>query len=149
MEIFYDCLPNENVETVAFTVALNLDDHRYFLASEAVLPYNSVYTNIGGYFDENTKAFFCPVDGVYLFAVSIQTSSQDDQAAVSIYVNSNIQRFYIHANSRNGEDNDAASMVVTLHLQAGDRVYIATRLDSFFAADYVRNVFTGFLVSRT
>ena len=130
MEILYDCLRYETVQTAAFTVALDLDDNRYFLASGSILPFTDVHTNFGGYYDERTKAFFAPVNGVYLFAVSIQTSSDDDSAVVGFHVNSNIRRYYIHADSRSGEDNDAASMVATFSLLAGDRVYIATRTDS-------------------
>ena len=146
LEISYDCLPYIEVINVGFTVLFNVGSTREYVVSDTVVPYNWILMNTGGYYNSVIKAFICPVEGVYLFSTSIQTSSQNDQAAVAITVNTDYYS-YTWADSTEGDDNDVATSVVTVDCKAGDRVWVTTRRDSYIYANYKQNLFSGVLIS--
>ena len=148
MEITYDCLPHPDPLYAAFSVAM-VQNSSYFLEFGRVLPFNTIITNYGGYFNQDISAFLCPVHGLYLFSASVQTGWGDDEAFVYLF-HKDVQVALSWAFSRGGSSaaNDAATATVTLECFTGDRVYLETGYNSTFNAQYRTNIFTGALLTK-
>ena len=68
MQLFYDCLPDDETGPVAFTAYANNGSPSY--DSGDIILFNEVLTNASGHYSTATSSFICPWHGVYLMSVN-------------------------------------------------------------------------------
>ena len=71
MQLFYDCLPDDETGPVAFTAWANTGSPTSYNYGEIIV-FNEVLANAGGHYNLETNSFVCPWHGVYQVSVNIQ-----------------------------------------------------------------------------
>ena len=71
MQLFYDCLPDDETGPVAFTAFANTGQPTWY-NNDDVIVFNEVLSNAGGHYNSATSSFICPSHGVYLISVNVQ-----------------------------------------------------------------------------
>ena len=89
--------------------------------TDTILPYNSIFENIGGGFDSNTYIFTCPIAGRYIFSVGFYTNGNNIYA-VEIKINGGSHDKHERSGTGAG-GNQKRYMVVIAVLNVGDTVY--------------------------
>ena len=146
MEILYDCLPRPIDAAIGFSASMVGGNVEFFEEGQ-ILPFDLVLTNVGGHFSEDVSSFICPVDGLYLFSVSVVTSyGTDAYAYVGIFTDSDFLAYVYAQNTGDNENYSAASSTIVVECFVGSRVWVETIGDSYFHA--VFNMFSGSLLYR-
>ena len=63
MQLFYDCLPDDETGPVAFTALADTGYPTAYTAGDIIL-FEQILTNAGGHYNANTSSFICPWDGL-------------------------------------------------------------------------------------
>ena len=71
MQLFYDCLPDDETGPVAFTAYADTGSKTQY-GDGSIIVFNKVLTNAGGHYNAVTSSFICPWHGLYLMSVNIQ-----------------------------------------------------------------------------
>ncbi|XP_056138828.1 cerebellin 20 [Lampris incognitus] len=146
-------LNNVRASRSAFSVALT--DKRWCLGpfrDETDVVFKHVFINLGDNYNKDTGVFTVPRSGVYSLALTIYSDSGSPgnslDACASIMVNN---KLVVGPRDRNQQDQeDSATTVVALQLQAGDRVHVILPTGCFLCDSNSHfNTFTGFLLYST
>ncbi|XP_053728175.1 complement C1q-like protein 2 [Synchiropus splendidus] len=139
----------------AFSVALtNSKDLTCFgpFRDDVLIKYQHVFINLGQGYDVTTGIFTVPRSGVYSLALTVYSDAGAPgntlAACGSLQVNG---RVVAGPSERNMQDQeDSATIVMAIHLHAGDKVSVNLPIGCFLCDDVSHyNTFTGFLLYST
>ncbi|XP_071391996.1 cerebellin 20 [Centroberyx affinis] len=139
----------------AFSVSLgSLDEHICVGVNreKAVIVYKHVFINLGGGYNTTTGVFTVPRSGVYSFALTVYSDAGSPgnslDACASVTVNGVVMAGPSDRNLQDQED--SATVVLALRLQAGDRVAVELPPGCYLCDNKAHyNTFTGFLLYAT
>uniref|UniRef100_A0A3Q1CJB6 C1q domain-containing protein n=1 Tax=Amphiprion ocellaris TaxID=80972 RepID=A0A3Q1CJB6_AMPOC len=150
------CKPEESeYHRSAFSVALTNDDSLKCFGpfrDDRLIVYKHVFINLGGGYSVDTGVFTAPRSGVYSLALTVYSDAGSPgntlAACAGLMVNS---KLVAGPSERNMQDQeDSATIVVALHLKAGDKVAVNLPIGCFLCDDKSHyNTFTGFLLYAT
>ncbi|XP_022616178.1 complement C1q-like protein 4 [Seriola dumerili] len=148
-------LNNIRASRSAFSVALtnekNLNCFGPF-RDDKLIAYKHVFINLGDGYSVDTGIFTVPRSGVYSLALTIYSDAGSPgnslAACASLQVNGKVVSGPRERNMQDQED--SATIVVALHLKAGDKVAVNLPIGCFLCDDKSHyNTFTGFLLYAT
>uniref|UniRef100_A0A3B5AB28 Cerebellin 20 n=1 Tax=Stegastes partitus TaxID=144197 RepID=A0A3B5AB28_9TELE len=139
----------------AFSVALSNDDTLKCIGpfrDDRIIMYKHVFINLGGGYNVNTGIFTVPRSGVYSLALTVYSDAGSPgntlAACGSLMVNNKVVAGPSEKNMQDQED--SATIVVALHLKAGDKVAVNLPIGCFLCDNSSHyNTFTGFLLYST
>ncbi|XP_057695811.1 cerebellin 20 [Corythoichthys intestinalis] len=148
-------LNNIRASRSAFSVALtNSDSMSCFgpFRDDTLITYKHIFINLGMGYNANTGIFTVPRDGVYSLALTVYSDAGSPgnslAACGSLQVNGQVVAGPKDKNKQDQED--SASIVVALHLTAGDKVAVNLPIGCFLCDDKSHyNTFTGILLYST
>ena len=76
MQLFYNCLPDDETGPVAFTAYANTGYETDY-SGGAIIVFNEILTNAGGHYNNATSSFICPWHGLYVVSVNVQGYPSD------------------------------------------------------------------------
>ena len=144
MQLFYDCLQDDETGPVAFTASAETGVSTKYTAWDVIV-FDEVLTNFGGHYNPTTSSFICPVDGVYLFSVSMLP-----YISVNIVVNlmrNNTVLSRAHGDDVSGSFNPVGTTVVT-ECSRGEPMWVNVYSSGSIYASNQYCVFTGHLIQR-
>ncbi|XP_051255123.1 inner ear-specific collagen-like [Dicentrarchus labrax] len=148
-------LNNIKASRTAFSVSLYSDDRfkcfGNFAGNRPVI-YSHVFINLGAAYNTNTGIFTVPRSGVYSLAVTLYSDAGAPGNTLAIcaalQVNGNVVAASRDQNKNDQED--SSSILVVLHLKAGDQVYVNLFSGCFLCDDNSHfNTFSAFLLYLT
>ena len=149
MEISYDCLPMPDVFKAAFTAYFDFRNSNYHVPNNTVLIYDKIVSNIGNGYNSKIGAFICPVDGVYMFSLTVTAGgTSGDVAEVHMYINHRLLNGAWARNRNEISEYNSFTAVVNVECLAGDRVWTVTYRDNVFCSWAFFNQFSGVLIDR-
>ncbi|XP_052716491.1 complement C1q-like protein 4 isoform X1 [Crassostrea angulata] len=104
---------------VVFTAKLNKQYNS--LNDRETVIFDSIVTNAGQGYDENTGIFVCPISGYYQFAATIVSESGTDKNLDAELMHNGRQIVRLHATVYGY---DEGTQVVNIHCAQGERVWI-------------------------
>ena len=139
----------------AFSVSLfNENNFNCFgpFPDDKLIPYKHVSINLGDSYSTETGIFTVPRSGVYSLALTVYSDAgaPGNTLAACASVQVNVQ-VVAGSKDRNMQDQeDSATIVMALHLNAGDKVAVNLPIGCFLCDDNSHyNTFTGFLLYAT
>ncbi|KAF0030720.1 hypothetical protein F2P81_017451 [Scophthalmus maximus] len=139
----------------AFSVALTNDQSLNCMGpfrDARIIAYKHAFINLGGGYSVDTGVFTVPRSGVYSLALTVYSDAGSPgntlAACASLMVNDQV---VVGPSEKNMQDQeDSATIVMALHLKAGDRVAVKLPIGCFLCDDHSHyNTFTGFLLYAT
>ncbi|CAK6974950.1 complement C1q-like protein 2 [Scomber scombrus] len=148
-------LNNIRASRSAFSVAItNRKDLTCYgpFRDDRLIVYKHVFINLGGGYSEDSGIFTVPRSGVYSLALTVYSDAGSPgntlAACAGLQVNSLMVAGPREKNMQDQED--SATIVVALHLNAGDQVAVNLPIGCFLCDDDSHyNTFTGFLLYAT
>ncbi|XP_072547854.1 cerebellin 20 [Salminus brasiliensis] len=137
----------------AFSVALT--DVRRCLGpfrEDVVVKYQSVFINLGDGYNINTGVFTAPRSGVYALALTVYSDAGAPGASLAACGRVRRNGRVIAALSENNtqDQEDSATVVLAVQLQAGDKVDVILPVPCYLCDDNSHyNTFSGFLLYAT
>ncbi|KAG7478964.1 complement C1q 4 [Solea senegalensis] len=139
----------------AFSVALNNDNHLNCYGTfrdDKLVIYKHVFINLGGGYNVETGVFTVPRSGVYSLALTVYSDAGSPgntlAACASLQVNDMVVAGPTDHNMQDQED--SATIVMALHLMAGDQVAVNLPVGCFLCDNKSHyNTFSGFLLYAT
>ena len=104
------------------------------------MTFDTIFSNIGGGFDEYSSHFVCKVNGTYLFLTHVL--AQNNQNAYAWIMQNSKHRVPLHADQRAGYGTGSQSII--LSLRTDDHIWIQLNKDSALLNDY--STFSGYLL---
>ncbi|XP_039987161.1 cerebellin 20 [Xiphias gladius] len=148
-------LNNVRASRSAFSVALTSDSNLNCFGpfrDDKLIVYKHVFINLGDGYSVDTGIFTVPRSGVYSLALTVYSDAGSPgnslAACASLQING---RLVAGPREKNMQDQeDSATIVVALHLKAGDQVAVNLPIGCFLCDDNSHyNTFTGFLLYAT
>lgn len=139
----------------AFSVALtNEKGFKCFgpFRDDRLITYTHIFINLGDGYNTGTGIFTVPRSGVYSLALTVYSDAGSPgntlAACASLQVN---DRVLARPSENNAQDQeDSATIVVAVHLKAGDQVSVNLPIGCFLCDDNSHyNTFSGFLLYAT
>ena len=122
MQLFYDCLPDDQTGPVAFTAYANTGNPTAYIAGDVVV-FDQGLSNAGGHYSTATSSFICPWHGLYLVSVNIQGYDSDQ---MYIYLMRNdVYIGYFWLDDISGVYNRGSTTIVT-ECDRGDILWVRT-----------------------
>ena len=146
MQLFYDCLPDDETGPVAFTAYANTGDPTFYNGGDIIL-FDEVLANVGGHYSTATSSFICPWHGVYLMSVNVQ-GYISDYIIIHLMRNSSIiGRILIDRIS--GVYNRGSTTIVT-ECDRGDILWVRAGSNGavYAPVHYATTLFTGHMIHR-
>ncbi|XP_062591336.1 multimerin-2-like [Saccostrea cucullata] len=147
LEVFRMNVTNNHCDLgkkVAFTAGVTTTSTVW---NSGTLVFNKVINNVGGGYNPNTGIFTAPLNGDYVFYVSIQSYSNDYSIYIDIVLNgsSKVRAMAYKLNSNDGYE--TGTNMVTLRLQQGDTVWVKhySGTGYYTLSDAPITTFSGFL----
>ncbi|KAM7413555.1 hypothetical protein PAMA_020771 [Pampus argenteus] len=148
-------LNNVRASRSAFSVSLSNNNNLNCFGpfrDDRLIPYKHVFINLGDGYNADSGIFTVPRSGVYSLALTIYSDAGSPgnslAACASLQVNSQVVTGPREKNMQDQED--SATIVVALHLNAGDQVAVNLPIGCFLCDDSSHyNTFTGFLLYAT
>ncbi|KAM8768146.1 complement C1q-like protein 4 [Acanthopagrus schlegelii] len=148
-------LNNVRASRSAFSVALTNEGSLKCIGpyrDDKIIPYKHVFLNLGDGYSPETGIFTVPRSGVYSLALTIFSDAGSPgntlAACASLQVNNKVLAGPREMNMQDQED--SSTIVVAVHLKAGDRVAVNLPIGCFLCDDSSHyNTFTGFLLYST
>ena len=144
MQLFYDCLPDDETGPVAFTAFADTGDPTSYSGSDIIV-FDEVLTNAGGHYSEATSSFICPWDGLYLISASMQSSESDNIHLDLMRNDVMLARMYLDDISP-GYTRGSATVVT--ECDRGDVVWVRAGSEGTLFASGRRSMFTGHILYR-
>ena len=144
MQLFYDCLPDDSTELVAFTAWANTGNPTSYNTNDNII-FDQVLTNAGGHYNAATSSFICPWDGIYLISVNMEGGPSND-IHVDLMQN-DVMLARVHIDEISGGHNRGSTTIVT-ECGRGDVVWVRAGSDGTIWAPDCRNMFTGHILYR-
>ena len=118
---------------------------RSVLSYPEVVPWRDVVTNLGGYFNPRTSSFICPLNGDYIFSVTILT--HNDHIQIKIFKNNEVLIRVLADNDNSNLDSGSGSVVT--ECVSGDVVWVQVGVGGKFDSNKANyNFFSGFLLNK-
>uniref|UniRef100_UPI0037E7EC9E complement C1q-like protein 2 n=1 Tax=Semicossyphus pulcher TaxID=241346 RepID=UPI0037E7EC9E len=148
-------LNNVRASRSAFSVALTSEKSLKCFGpyrDDKIIPYQHVFINLGGGYSLSTGIFTVPRSGVYSLALTVYSDAGAPgntlAACAGLLVNGKVIAGPREKNMQDQED--SATIVVAVHLKAGDMVAVNLPIGCFLCDDSSHyNTFTGFLLYAT
>ena len=141
-QLFYDCLPVDDVGPVGFTAWANTGVTSY--VNDQCVVFDVVISNFGGHYNANTSSFICPFDGVYMVNVNAQSFWSE---SANVYVMRNDMILVrVWADDQSGLYSQASNTVMT-ECQRGELLWVKAGTSTLFATDQ-HSTFSAFLLHR-
>ncbi|KAM3615365.1 uncharacterized protein V6R79_001008 [Siganus canaliculatus] len=148
-------LNNIRASRSAFSVALTNEKSLKCVGpyrDDKLIIYKHVFINLGGGYSTDTGVFTVPRSGVYSLALTVYSDAGSPgntlAACAGLQVNSLVVAGPTEKNMQDQED--SASIVMAIHLKAGDKVSVNLPIGCFLCDDNSHyNTFTGFLLYAT
>ena len=122
MQLFYDCLPDDETGPVAFTAWANTGTETPYSVGDIIV-FNKVLSNAGGHYSRATSSFICPWHALYLVSVNVQGYTS---RYMSIYlVRNDVHIGLIIIDDISGVMNRGSTTVVT-ECDRGDILWVRT-----------------------
>ncbi|KAL4228536.1 Complement C1q-like protein 4 [Mactra antiquata] len=112
----------DGAETVAFHATLSGAVHSHYHINQTVV-FDKVMLNMGNGYIATHGLFVSPIDGVYIFSVSIMGISTHDSTMVFIMKNG--QEIASAIADGRGAPHDQGSTTIAVHLVTGDKVWVS------------------------
>ena len=133
------CVSDVARQLVAFHARLSSS---VTLSSGVLKPFNNILYNAGQAFSGTTGEFTAPYSGVYFFIGSTGSKTGGAFSNVDLVkAGSALARTYIE---QNGTFDNAATCHATVHVRAGEKVWLRPFSSSTFSSDVTH--FSGFLL---
>ncbi|XP_061195794.1 uncharacterized protein LOC133204028 [Saccostrea echinata] len=144
LEAFQMNITRNLSQRVAFTVGVSSTSTSW---NSGTLVYDKVINNVGGGYNPNTGIFTAPVEGNYVFYVTIQ-SYKNNAIYVDIVLNGSSKVRSIAFPNWPHEQYDTGTNLVTLQLQKGDAVWVRFNygIGYWTTSDTPATTFSGFLM---
>ena len=139
-QVFYDCIPFDETGLVAFSAMLS---RNYWLLNQLeIVPFDLILSNFGGYYSSETFTFTCPVNGVYMFSITI--NQRDNNFIRTILFRNDIALNHVRAD----DDSiyDSSSSILITECNSGDQVFVGVDVGGLFDGDVTKCHFTGYLL---
>ena len=143
MQLFYDCLPDDETGPVAFTAWANTGNPTSYSADDIIV-FDQVLTNAGGHYNAATSSFICPWDGIYLMSVNMEGGESDDIHVELMRNNIQLARLIID----NISGYNRGSTTIVTECDRGDVVWVRCYTSGTIWALDKRNMFTGHILHR-
>lgn len=139
----------------AFSVALNNEDDLKCFGSfrdDKLITYSHIFINLGNGYNQQTGIFTTPRAGVYSLALTVYSDAGSPgntlAACAALQVNG---KSVAEPHEKNMQDQeDSATIVVAVHLNAGDKVSVNLPIGCFLCDNKSHyNTFSGFLLYAT
>ncbi|XP_042270390.1 complement C1q-like protein 4 [Thunnus maccoyii] len=148
-------LNNVRASRSAFSVALTNEDNLNCFGpfrDDRLIVYKHVFINLGDGYNADNGIFTVPRSGVYSLALTVYSDAGSPgnslAACAGLQVNNKVVAGPREKNMQDQED--SATIVVALHLKAGDQVAVNLPIGCFLCDDKSHyNTFTGFLLYAT
>ena len=145
MQLFYDCLPDDETGPVAFAAYANTGYQTSYSQGDITV-FNEVLTNAGGHYNADTSSFICPWHGVYLVSVNIQGHDSD-------YINIHLKRNavdigYLVIDNISGAVNRGSTTIV-IECDRGDILWVmAGYTGGIYTISAPLTLFTAHMIHR-
>ncbi|XP_070762180.1 complement C1q-like protein 4 [Enoplosus armatus] len=148
-------LNNVRASRSAFSVALSNENNLKCFGpfrDDRLIAYKHVFINLGDGYSAETGIFTVPRSGVYSLALTVYSDAGSPgnslAACAGLQVNGKLVAGPREKNMQDQED--SATIVVALHLKAGEQVAVNLPIGCFLCDDKSHyNTFTGFLLYAT
>ncbi|XP_033487977.1 complement C1q-like protein 4 [Epinephelus lanceolatus] len=148
-------LNNVRASRSAFSVSLTNEDKLNCFGpfrDDTLITYKHIFINLGDGYSPDTGIFTVPRSGVYSLALTVYSDAGSPgntlAACAGLLVNGQVVAGPRERNMQDQED--SATVVVALHLTAGDQVAVNLPIGCFLCDDSSHyNTFTGFLLYAT
>ena len=143
--LYYDCLHQGDSagNFAAFTAYSDTGSNSIYKEC-AVIEFEHVISNFGGHYNPDTSSFICPVNGIYLLSVTVQTYRLTDFAVDLMRDNQWLARAW--ADDAHGTYTQASSTIVT-ECNRGELLWVQTDTGGTLDAVHRHNVFSGLLIN--
>lgn len=114
-----------------------------------VVPYQHVFINHGGGYNQSSGVFAAPRPGVYSLALTVYSDAGASGSRLAACAGLQVNGLKVTGQSeRNKQDQeDSSTTVVALHLQAQDQVWVHLAPGCFLCDDHNHyNTFSAFLL---
>ncbi|XP_062598300.1 multimerin-2-like [Saccostrea cucullata] len=148
LEVFRMNVSNNHCDfgkKVAFTAGVTSSSTSW---NSGTLVFNKVINNVGGGYNPNTGIFTAPLNGDYVFYVSIQSAGADFyDIYVDIVFNGSSKVRAMAYNYNSNDLHETGTNMVTLRLQQGDTVWVKHHSGTgyYTHSDAPITTFSGFL----
>ncbi|KAF0030722.1 hypothetical protein F2P81_017453 [Scophthalmus maximus] len=115
---------------------------------DEVVIYEHVFLNLGGHYNGSTGVFTVPQAGLYTFAVTLHSDAGAPRSPLAACTGLQVNgRVAAEAREQNADDQeDSATAVVLLQLNAGDAVAVKLLKGCFLCDESHYNTFSAFLL---
>ena len=148
MQLFYDCLPDEETGPVAFTAWADTGEPTYY-TQEEIIVFDQILTNAGGHYNVDTSSFVCPYEGLYLVSAHVQSYyvAPNRITADLMYNKDMLVRMSI---SHTDNSSHRTSTTIVTECARGDILWVKFTSDGTRAlhCSSGRTVFTGYMLHR-
>ncbi|XP_044057283.1 complement C1q-like protein 4 [Siniperca chuatsi] len=148
-------LNNMEASRIAFSAALYSDDRFKCYGPfdvNSLIVYKHVFLNLGGGYNVQTGIFTVPRSGVYSLALTVfsDAGSPGNSLAACAGLQVNGQLVAGSRDQNKNDQEDSATIVVVLHLKAGNQVAVNLPIGCFLCDDNSHyNTFSAFLLYVT
>ena len=143
MQLFYDCLPDDETGPVAFTAWANTGTSTSYSTYDVIV-FDEILTNAGGHYNAATSSFICPWHGVYLMSVNIASSDSGTMNVDLMRNNDWLARVRVDAIS----DHHRGSTTIVTECDRGDVLWLKAAADGTVDASGRKSTFTGHILQR-
>ena len=138
-QIFYDCIPFDQTDPIAFSAMLSAG---VVLDEFEVVPFDLVLSNFGGHYSNTTFSFTCPVYGVYMFSITI--NSREYTVVRGALFRNTIELIQSRADDEGFYDSSTSTIVTECN--AGDQSFVSVDASGNFDGGSAKCHFTGYLL---
>ncbi|XP_066267216.1 deleted in malignant brain tumors 1 protein-like isoform X2 [Branchiostoma lanceolatum] len=130
----------------AFSAGFTTSNYKPSSSSQYTIPFNQVYTNIGGHYSTNGR-FTAPISGHYFFVVNAYSQYLGSyDVHLNFMINNSAYKSGWIIDHDNHDSYDTSSNSIIVHLNKNDYVSINIYSTSYALSGYERTTFSGFLV---
>lgn len=137
-----------NEGPVAFTAGIVPISH---LKTNDIIKFETMITDIGGGYNNQTGVFVAPASGIYMFSCSLLDDLEEHGATVHaeiVHGQRILARIFAHAEARNYRDQGAQT--VFAHVNQGDQVFVRViDNDNLGLGGELYSTFSGYLLLTT
>ena len=122
------------------------EDQYETINAGSIIRFSKVITNIGGAYDPTTSQFTCPVKGLYVFIITVESGDGHKTAYAALSVDGTLH-LTARAQASSGVF-DQGTQAVTVECSIGQKVYVEARLNMEVYDNGIRDYsnFSGWLV---
>ena len=116
----------------------------FSVASQGTMVYDAVTTNIGNAYDKQTGIFTAPAAGTYVFFINCMSVDSSTEESYILVDGSAVGSCY--SSKPRAMTSEQGGTLTTVHLTAGQRVWVRILQNAENVRGYRWNTFSGFLL---